>query len=47
VRVAASLLVCGVAPTIAVSSLTDTKVNSPGRWTFDHHLEEAGIVIIP
>jgi len=25
----------------------ETRVHSPGRWTFDHHLEDAGIVIIP
>lgn len=25
----------------------ETRVNSPGRWTFDHHFEDAGIVIVP
>lgn len=25
----------------------EARVNSPGRWTFDHHFENAGIVISP
>jgi len=25
----------------------ESRVNSPGRWTVDHHFEDAGIVILP